>query len=85
MNTQVTVRISPDLDEQIRDLARRLRLKRSDVIRMALDKFVVEFEKDPQSRSYDRVKSLLGSVSSGVADLGERHRQYLLERFKDDA
>ena len=34
------------------------------------------------SRPADRVRGLLGSLDSGVPDLAERHREYILESLK---
>ncbi len=82
MESQLTVRISDDLDRDISSLSKRLRLKRSDIIRMALEKFIEEFRGEEERSPYDQVKNLIGSISSGNIDLGEAHRQYLLKRFK---
>jgi len=79
------VRLSDDLDKEISNLAKRLHLKRSDIIRMALERFLEEFHGRGESRPYERVKSLIGSISSGVSDLGETHRKYLLKQFKKRA
>ena len=49
---------------------------------MALEKFVMQAEGEEESSPYDRVKSLLGSLSSGIPDLGESHREHLLRKFK---
>lgn len=82
MNSQMTVRLTDALEKDISMLARKLRLKRADIVRMALEKFVKEAEVDDESSPYDRVKNLLGSVSSGIPDLGESHREHLLRKFK---
>jgi metal-responsive CopG/Arc/MetJ family transcriptional regulator len=85
MNSQLTVRLPDDLEKSISTLAKKLRLKRADVVRMALERFVKEAEGKEGSSPYDRVKSLLGSVSSGISDLGESHREHLLKAFKRHA
>jgi hypothetical protein len=36
----------------------------------------------PDSRPAERVEHLLGSLSSGVPDLAERHREYILAALK---
>ncbi|MBM4147097.1 MAG: hypothetical protein FJ240_12645 [Nitrospira sp.] len=82
MNSQMTVRLTDALEKDISMLARKLRLKRADIVRMALEKFVKEADVDDESSPYDRVKNLLGSVSSGIPDLGESHREHLLRKFK---
>ena len=85
MNSQLTVRLPDNLDKNIFMIAKKLHLKRSDIVRMALEKFVNEVEEDAEGSPYDRVKNLLGSVSSGVSDLGESHRKHLLRKFKRNA
>ena len=84
MSTQIAVRLPDDLDTDVETLARQMHLKRSDIVRLALKKFVDE-KLNKEDKPYDRVKNLLGSVSSGIPDLGEDHREYLLKRFKKDA
>lgn len=85
MSSQLTVRLPQDLNEGITDIARRMRLKRSDIVRMAIEKFVAEFEGKGEDRPYERVRKLIGSIESGIPDLGERHREYLIERIKKGA
>jgi hypothetical protein len=82
MNTQLTVRLPDTLAEDIAMLAGKLHLKRSDIVRVALERFVREAAGEEESIPYDRVKSLLGSVASGVSDLGEAHREHLLKKLK---
>ena len=84
MQSQLTVRLSDDLDKEISTLAKRLRLKRSDIVRMALERFLGEFQ-GQDSRPYEKVKNLIGTISSGIPDLGEAHRKYLLKKFKKSA
>jgi metal-responsive CopG/Arc/MetJ family transcriptional regulator len=84
MQSQLTVRLSDDLDKEIAALAKRLRLKRSDIVRMALQKFLGEFQGE-ESKPYEQVKTLIGTFSSGVPDLGQSHRKYLLRKFKKSA
>jgi metal-responsive CopG/Arc/MetJ family transcriptional regulator len=85
MQSQLSVRLSNGLDKEISNLARRLRLKRSDIVRIALEKFLDEFQGEEESKPYEKVKNLIGSVSSGTSDLGEAHRKYLLKQFKRHA
>lgn len=84
MQAQLTVRLPDNLDKEISNLARRLHLKRSDIVRMALEKFL-EAIKTEEDRPYDKVKRLLGSISSGISNLGEAHREHLLKKFKKNA
>ncbi len=82
MQSQLTVRLSDDLDEGLSALSKKLRLKRSDIVRMAIKRFLEEFEGKEEEKPYEKVKNLIGSISSGISDLGESHRKYLLKQFK---
>jgi metal-responsive CopG/Arc/MetJ family transcriptional regulator len=85
MNTQLTVRLPDHLEKDIAIIARKLGLKRSDIVRIALERFVRQTEGAEESSPYEKVKGLLGIVSSGISDLGESHRAHLLKKFKRDA
>jgi hypothetical protein len=85
MNTQLTVRLPANLEKDIAILAKKLHLKRSDIVRMALESFVKQADEREEKSPYDKVKSLLGSVKSGIPDLGESHREHLLKRMKRSA
>ena len=85
MNTQLTVRLPDTLEKDIAMLARKLRIKRSDIVRIALEKFVRQAAGEEEDSPYDRVKGLLGIVSSGISDLGESHREHLLRKFRRNA
>jgi len=85
MPEQVTVRIPPDLLEKLDREAGVLRRKRSEVIRMAVERFLEEPRPAVEGRPIDRVRDLLGSFESGVPDLGQRHREHLLERLRRGA
>jgi Arc/MetJ-type ribon-helix-helix transcriptional regulator len=78
---QITVRLPADLNQALRRMSRRLRRKNSDVVRMALEAFLREGEQIGQ-RPAQRVGSLIGSLASGVPDLAERHREYIIEALK---
>jgi predicted transcriptional regulator len=81
MDTQLTVRLPLHLDRKVTRLAKRLRLKRSDVVRLALEQFLGDAVREEQ-RPYSRVKDLLGSIDTGIPDLGTDHRKHLLQRLK---
>lgn len=85
MQSQMTVRLPEDLDKEITNLSRKLRLKRSYIVRMALEKFLEDFNAKEESVPYERVKDLIGNVSSGIPDLGESHRKHLLKKLKKNA
>jgi len=82
MEAQLTVRMPGAMYEGVTRVAKRLGLKRSDVARLAIQRYLEEAERGAQLRPYDLVRDLVGSVASGVSDLGSRHREYLLARFR---
>jgi Arc/MetJ-type ribon-helix-helix transcriptional regulator len=85
MREQVTVRLPGELLEKLDREAGILRRKRSEVIRMAVERFLEAPRSAPADRPIDRVADLLGSFESGVPDLGQRHREHLLERLRRGA
>ena len=76
---QLTMRLPADLAAKLEESARRLRRKRSEVVREALEHYL---ESEPEVRPIERVRDLLGSVASGRRDLGRRHREYLIRRLR---
>ncbi len=85
MPSQLTVRLPDDLERDVSNVARKLRLKRSDIVRMALEKFLQESDIREQEVPYKNVSGLIGAFSSGQPDLGSSHRDHLLKRFKKHA
>lgn len=81
METQITVRLPTDLSKGLELKAKKLRLKKSDVLRLALASFLQEIPENP----FEQVKELIGSVESGIPDLGQNHREHLLRKFKKHA
>ena len=82
MDTQFTLRLPEVLHDRLTRAANRLGLKRSHVARLAIQRYLDETEHTPRTRPYDAVKDLIGSLDSGVSDIGSRHREYLLRRFR---
>ena len=80
MNSQITLRLEESLVFKLDTLANRMRRTRSEVIRMALSHFVAD---DTPLSAFKQIQDLIGSVESGMPDLGERHRDYLIERLKN--
>ena len=79
MESQLTLRLPAALAEKLERSARRLKRKRSDVVRQALEQFL---DAGPEVRPIDRVRDLLGSVETGVSDLGQHHREHLIRRLR---
>ncbi len=82
MQSQLTVRLPDDLDQEVSNYAKSLRLKRSDVVRMALERFFKESLVGEERSPYELVRDLIGSIDSGIPDLGQAHRKHLMERIK---
>jgi|Deesub1362A_J573_1020465.scaffolds.fasta_scaffold07258_3 predicted DNA-binding protein len=82
MERQLRVRIPVALAEELEKAAQRLGRKRSEIVRMALEQFL---EAEHAERPSERVRDLLNRIGTGVPDLGERHRGYLIERLRRGA
>ena len=80
MESQLTLRLPAALAGKLEHTAKRLKRNRSDVVRLALDQFL---DAAPTAvRPVERVRDLLGSVESGVSDLGQRHREHMIARLR---
>ena len=79
MESQLTLRLPVALAGRLDRSAKRLKRKRSDVVRLALEQFL---DSEPSIRSVERVRDLLGRIESGVPDLGQRHRDHLIRRLR---
>jgi predicted DNA-binding protein len=84
MHGQLTIRLTPDLEEGVEVLSQRLKRKRSEIVRLALERFIREEGSIAEPAPYERVKNLIGAVESGISDLGEAHRDHLKTRFRRD-
>jgi Arc/MetJ-type ribon-helix-helix transcriptional regulator len=77
---QITVRLPASLGRTLRRTSRRLGRRPSDVVRMALEAFL---QGAPAAgKPAERVEHLIGSLASGVPDLADRHREYVLAALK---
>ena len=81
MQAQLTVRLTEDLDKGVAALAKKLHLKRADIVRIALQKFLEGVAREEDVSPYDKVHGLIGSLQSDISDLGEAHREHLLKKF----
>jgi Arc/MetJ-type ribon-helix-helix transcriptional regulator len=79
MESQLTLRLPRALASKLERSAKSLKRKRSDVVRLALERFL---DSEPDIRPVERVRDLLGRVESGLPDLGERHREHLIRRLR---
>jgi metal-responsive CopG/Arc/MetJ family transcriptional regulator len=85
MQGQLTIRLNDELEQGLESIAHRLNRKRSDIVRLALQKFIGEAEAEAGLAPFDKIQHLAGSVETGVSDLGENHREHLKTRFKRHA
>jgi len=81
MDVQLTVRMDAKLKQAIDRAAAKMQRKPSEIVRLALQAFL-EGPGTTGARPFDRVSGLIGSLESGVPDLAERHREYVLESLK---
>ena len=80
---QFTVRVPDEYKGKIDILAEKMGLKRSDIARLALKKFLEENLTTEKITPFQRVHHLIGSEESGIKDLGQRHRDYLIKKIRD--
>jgi hypothetical protein len=80
VDDQITVRLPTPLGRTLRRTSRRLGQRPSHVVRLALEAFLQEAPAADKRAA--RVGHLIGSLSSGIPDLAERHREYVLASLK---
>ncbi len=81
---QLTIRMPDEHIYKIEQIAKKMGLKKSDITRMALKKFIDVYSDDNVSSPFTKVQDLIGIAESGIADLGQNHRKYLIEKIKSD-
>ena len=63
MERQLTIRLPADLAAKLERSAKRLKRKRSEVVREALEQYL---DTQPDIRPIERGRDVLGSIASGV-------------------
>jgi hypothetical protein len=81
MEDQLTVRLPADLSQALKAASRRMQRKSSEIVRLALREFLGA-PAGSHGRPADRVHSLIGSLESGLPDLAEKHRAYIIESLR---
>jgi metal-responsive CopG/Arc/MetJ family transcriptional regulator len=81
MQNQVTIRLPEDLSRALKSAAKRMQRRTSDIVRLALRAYLGA-SSNPKTRAADRVRGLIGSLESGVPDLADKHRAYLIESLR---
>ena len=82
MERQLTLRLPAALARRLERAAREMRRRRSEVVRLALEQFLEGSGGEPHAPPVELVRDLLGSLESGLPDVGQRHRDYLVRRLK---
>ncbi len=83
MGTQISLRLPDPLFRRLDREARKRRVRRSDLVRTALEAFLNGELPLAEARPYVRVQDLIGKLSGGPPDLAERHREYLRTLIRD--
>jgi predicted transcriptional regulator len=81
---QLTIRIPDEYSLKIDKLTKKMGLKKSDIARLALKQFLEENSVEEEEKPFDKIKHLLGSAESKIEDLGQRHRDYLIVKIKNN-
>lgn len=79
---QLTVRMPDEYKTKLSKLTKEMGIKRSDIVRLALKEFIEENLKLDPRTPYEKVSDLLGTAESGIKDLGQRHRDYLIKKIR---
>ena len=79
---QLTIRMPEEYFSKIEQIAKSSGLKKSDLSRMAIQKFLNEYRNDQEKDLYNKAKRLIGVVESGIPDLGQNHREHLVKKIK---
>ena len=82
MESQISVRVPEDLRRALEDASQRMNRKSGEIVRMALRQFLA-LPPGPADRPAERVRGLIGSLESGLPDLAEQHRDYILDSLKN--
>jgi len=81
---QLTIRMPEEYFLKIEQIARSSGLKKSDVTRMAIRKFLQEYSSEEDADLYSKARRLIGVAESGISDLGRNHREYLVKKIKGE-
>ena len=78
IDAQLTVRIPLHLREALDRASQAAGLRNSDVVRRALQRYLA-LPDERDKRPAERVRDLIGCLDSGVPDLAENHRKYIIQ------
>ncbi|MFO8033002.1 MAG: hypothetical protein R6U22_10700 [Desulfohalobiaceae bacterium] len=81
---QMTIRLPDEYRDKIQEVAEKTGLKKSDIARLALRRFLDGFQEDSLgSQPAAKARDLIGVVSSNIKDLGTNHRYHILSRIQE--
>jgi len=69
-----------DLTLALRQTAKRMQRRPSDVVRLALREYLEA--RPTNAKPVDGVRHLIGSINTGIPDLAENHRAYILQSLR---
>jgi metal-responsive CopG/Arc/MetJ family transcriptional regulator len=81
VSDQLTIRLPEDMNRALEAASVRMRRKRSEIVRLALAQYL-DLETPGRETPEARVRHLIGSLETGIPDLAENHRSYLLQALK---
>ncbi len=79
---QITVRMPDVYLSKLESIAVKMGLKKSDVTRMAIKRFIEEYDKVDDTAPFAKIRQFVGIAESGISDLGQNHRKYLIAEIK---
>jgi metal-responsive CopG/Arc/MetJ family transcriptional regulator len=79
---QLTIRMPDNYTEKLNFLSKKMGLKRSDVVRLAIRQFLEENSGETEQLPFEKIRSVIGVAESGIKDLGQRHRHYLITKIR---
>ncbi|MGA1825241.1 MAG: ribbon-helix-helix protein, CopG family [bacterium] len=80
----LTIRIDDEIKEKLEKYAKKLSISKGAIIRIAIKDFLLkktEPEQEDTGFDYEKIKHLIGSIDSGIDDLGSNHEEHLREIF----
>jgi hypothetical protein len=79
---QLTIRMPKEHLIKIKQIAKNMGLKKSDITRLAIKHFVDGYGSGDNESPFNRARDLIGVAESGISDLGQNHREYLIKKIK---
>jgi len=77
----ISVRLSKELEDKIELLSKQENLTKSDIIKEALNKYIIDHEK--KRNPYELGRELFGKNGSGKGDLSESYKKKVREKINE--